>query len=1077
MNKGFRRLFFLFALIPVLVSGQQNNFVTYSIEAGLPQSTVFAMHQDSRGYLWLGTDGGGVSRFDGVSFRTFTKKDGLSGNIVRAILEDHTGTLWLGTNEGITLFDGYSFRVINAGNGLSGNKVLRLFEDSQHNIWACTDEGGVNRITLQKGAVTVRAFTSEDGLNSDFIFDIYEDRQHRIWLAAFYGGLNVLTFKEGKASVKSMKGIVPSDLITTIEEDNEGNVWFGSYDQGVFKASITEAGEIEGLKAYNTQNGFTDNTVWDILCDRKGNVWFATNSSGVVRMNRDKVPLFSSYTVQNGLPNNQVLSLMEDTGNNLWLGTNGSGLCMFQGERFVHYTEKEGLPKNQVYSITQDRNRNYLLGTNGSGLVLLKLHEGKPHTTVYTTADGLSDNFIRSISTAPDGSTWIATSGGISRFDGRSFTRYDESHGLVHNSVNSIYVDRRGIVWCGTSTGVSRYDGKRFLNLKKSEGLVNDDVQTIIGDKAGNIWFGTLGGLAKYSSNQLVNYDEAEGLSFKEVYALAEDNRGNIWIGTHGGGLYRFGKSHRGKKPIQLMANEGRLSSNIIYSLAFLDDHTLIVGTNKGFDKVGLNDSMQIVRVSGYERLDGFTGVENNQNAIHRDDRGNMWFGTVRGVTCYSPALDTGNTRRPEIHITNLRLFFENVSWEKQGDTVAPWFRLPKALSLGYSKNHVTFDFAGISLANPSKVTYRYRLEGWEEEWSPALREREVTYSRLSPGSYTFKVVAVDGNGNTSEPSSFSFVITPPWYNTPWFYVLCALFAGGAFFSFIKFRERKLKAEKKVLEEKVAERTREVVKQKEVIEEKNKDITDSINYAKRIQTAILPSSESIARDLPGSFVLFKPKDIVSGDFYFFARAESQEPPVYTLAAVDCTGHGVPGAFMSMIGNSILNQIIREKKILQPSEILNYLHEGVREALKQNESDAQTRDGMDIALCTIDFSKNEIQYAGANRPLYVITQNGLEEIKPDKHPIGGIQSEEKRTFTNHTLRLNPGDSFYLSTDGYADQFGGQEGKKFMTKRFKSMLVEKQSLNMQELRDLLDDTIEQWRGELEQVDDICVIGVKL
>jgi serine phosphatase RsbU (regulator of sigma subunit) len=257
-----------------------------------------------------------------------------------------------------------------------------------------------------------------------------------------------------------------------------------------------------------------------------------------------------------------------------------------------------------------------------------------------------------------------------------------------------------------------------------------------------------------------------------------------------------------------------------------------------------------------------------------------------------------------------------------------------------------------------------------------------------------------------------------------------------------------------------------------IIEEKNKNITDSIMYARRIQTAILPSREVIMRALPETFILYKPKDIVSGDFYFFTETGGK----LIIAAADCTGHGVPGAFMSMIGNSLLNQIIKEKGITEPAGILTLLHEGVSNSLNQNRT-TEANDGMDIALCCIDRARRKIEFAGANRNLYMLRAGRLDETGADKSAIGGTRSESEVKFTNHVLDYTPGDSIYLCTDGYADQFGGTEGKKFRTKRFRELLASLEGKSMDEQRDVLDRTITEWMGINEQLDDILVIGVRL
>ena len=263
----------------------------------------------------------------------------------------------------------------------------------------------------------------------------------------------------------------------------------------------------------------------------------------------------------------------------------------------------------------------------------------------------------------------------------------------------------------------------------------------------------------------------------------------------------------------------------------------------------------------------------------------------------------------------------------------------------------------------------------------------------------------------------------------------------------------------------------EVEKSKLVIEGKNKDITDSITYAKRIQQAKLPIKEEIYSLLPKSFVLFKPKDIVSGDFYFFQKKEQS----VFIAAADCTGHGVPGAFMSMIGSDKLEDAVSESS--DPSEILSLLNIGIKTSLRQSDSYESTRDGMDIALCSIDLENRIVRYAGANRPLWIIRkgQTSLEEIKATKKAIGGL-TEDNQHFDNHEIQLQQGDTFYLSTDGYADTFGAGE-KKLMTKKFKEVLVSIKEMTLREQEKHLDDFIEKWKAGIEQVDDILVIGVRL
>lgn len=294
----------------------------------------------------------------------------------------------------------------------------------------------------------------------------------------------------------------------------------------------------------------------------------------------------------------------------------------------------------------------------------------------------------------------------------------------------------------------------------------------------------------------------------------------------------------------------------------------------------------------------------------------------------------------------------------------------------------------------------------------------------------------------------------------------------------IKMRDD-LAENERLLERKVEERTAEVVKQKEEIEKQNEriselyeEVTDSIKYAKGLQEAILPPDDFVSENMPESFILYKPKDIVSGDFYW---VETKNNKTY-FAAVDCTGHGVPGAFMSIVGYNALNEALRTND--DPGSILDALNKGVSKTLHNNSSMGKTtKDGMDLALCCYDHKKKVLQYAGAYNPLYLIRDGQVSEIKADKFAIGTHYQDESKRYTNHVIQLQDKDYVYVFSDGYADQFGGPKGKKFMYKRFRDYLLTLDGKSMLAQKEFLDNTIEEWKGPLEQIDDILVIGMHI
>ncbi|MBI4646475.1 MAG: SpoIIE family protein phosphatase [Bacteroidia bacterium] len=284
----------------------------------------------------------------------------------------------------------------------------------------------------------------------------------------------------------------------------------------------------------------------------------------------------------------------------------------------------------------------------------------------------------------------------------------------------------------------------------------------------------------------------------------------------------------------------------------------------------------------------------------------------------------------------------------------------------------------------------------------------------------------------------------------------------------IKAQNEEIKAQRDEIE---AQRD-EISKQNHLLLEQKKELTDSINYAKRIQTAVLPTGEYANSILGKHFILFKPKDIVSGDFYWGTRIN--EWLIFTVA--DCTGHGVPGAFMSMLGVSFLNEIVRRKKITKASQVLDHLRDSIIEALQQKGQSCEQKDGMDIVLCALNTTNNLLQYAGANNSLFIVTaQKEIKEISPDKQPVAIY--ENMKPFTNHIINLQKGDTIYLTSDGYEDQFGGPNNKKFKIKQLKELFIYITDKTMDEQKNILVTTFENWKGEHEQIDDVTILGLKI
>jgi serine phosphatase RsbU (regulator of sigma subunit) len=370
---------------------------------------------------------------------------------------------------------------------------------------------------------------------------------------------------------------------------------------------------------------------------------------------------------------------------------------------------------------------------------------------------------------------------------------------------------------------------------------------------------------------------------------------------------------------------------------------------------------------------------------------------------------------------------------------------------------------------NSNQVEYCWKLDGLDKDWNPWTQNQNATYANLPPGDYTFMLKARDYYDNESELISYKFTIDKAFWHTTWFRAAVVLFAVIILFGIYKQRTIALKKRQRDLEETVKKRTEEINHQKEEIEAQQIEILQSITYAKRIQEAILPKDEYVRALLPDAFIFYRPKDIVAGDFYWIEKIGDE----IFIAAADCTGHGVPGAMTSVVCSNALNQAILQEGILDPGKILDRVTELVVARFKHGNE--RVKDGMDIALCRWNKSKGELIFAGAFNPLwkYSADNEKAEEFEANKRPVGKFQSSEN--FVSKKVSVKKGDRFYIFSDGYSDQFGGPSGKKFKSNNLKLLLGTLKGMSPQEQHRRIETVFDNWRGNFEQLDDICVIGV--
>jgi len=599
----------------------------------------------------------------------------------------------------------------------------------------------------------------------------------------------------------------------------------------------------------------------------------------------------------------------------------------------------------------------------------------------------------------------------------------------------------------------------------------------IIFDKDKNkLWFSTERNLFSYSiqNKELHKYPFYKGtlreINFKSNSAVLKD--GNlIWI-ISCTGLYSFSIK---EKFYSHYTMEDGLPNNSIIQITKDDNDNIWLASTSAITKFNKNYKT----FENYYLEKDYTGIRllyNSSNKIYKS-KDKIGFWGLDGLVTFNP--NKINKTPPPIIITKFELFNKEFIL----DSV---IYVKKRINLNYDQNSIGFEFSALDYSDPKRNQYAYKLEGIDKDWIYTNYKKRFAESN-NDGIWNEKGI------------SLKIIITPPFWKTWWFYSLEVLLAVFLIYLFVKFRERKLKKDNEKLEKIVKIRTQEVIqqkeeietqkeeiqtiadnlivaneevtKQKDEIEEIHKHVTESIEYASRIQQAILPPKELIKKHLPEHFILFKPRDIVSGDFYWLKQIGN-----YTVyAAADCTGHGVPGAFMSMLGISFLNEIVTKTRFDNAGEILNRLRKKIKTSLRQTGKDGESKDGMDIAICVIDNESLQLEYSGAYNPLYIIRKGELTEIKATRNPVG-IYLKEK-PFENHKFQLEKGDVIYTFSDGYVDQFGGKNESKFKSKNFKKLLLEIYNKPMQEQGKILDTVLLKWQGKTEQTDDIVVFGVKI
>ena len=773
----------------------------WQVEDGLPQNTVKAVTQTQDGYLWMGTQAGLV-RFDGVSFRAYDRSNtpGLGSDHIVTLLETRNGDLWIGTDGGgLTRKRGQQFKTFTTEHGLSSDVVWALHEDRDGRLWVGTLGGGLNRLEDE----TFTPITTEDGLPGDDVLAIREDAAGDLWVGTQAG---LIRLHDGRIQRDAGSPYFAGTIVSVLRTTKRGDLWAGTYGKGLCRRSGV------AFDCLTAGDGLTNEVVSALFEDDSGALWAGTLGGGLFRYYQGR---FASLTTREGLTDDLVRALFQDAEGSLWIGTDGGGLNRLRGSKFINYTTREGLSNDVVLSVLEGREGSIWIGTEGGGLNRLK--DGR--ITHFTNRHGLMSDYIYALHEDREGTLWAGLlDGGVCRLEDERFTCWTEREGLSSNNVYSMYEDEAGALWIGTDAGLNRIRNGRVEPLPANASLPEILIRAILEDRQGRLWIGTYGnGVIRFQnrtedgSATATEYTSQHGLSSLMIVALHQDAEGTIWAGTVGGGLCRF-ESER----FRCFGTRDGLPSDDILQILEDDSGFLWLGTMKGISRISFRDldayaegQARALQPAAFREDDGLKSPEMNggtQPAAWKARDGRLWFSTMAGLAMIDPAHIRINNLPPPVHIESFTVNGRAL------DLGAPMILPPGQKSFAFA-------YTGLSYVAPGQVKFRYKLEGYDEEWVQAGARRETNYTSLPPGSYRFVVQASNDDGVWSEAgASLAFHLRPFFYQTPLFWVLSALALALAAFSGYALRIRQLKARQAELERTVDERTRDLQEAKDKIE-------------------------------------------------------------------------------------------------------------------------------------------------------------------------------------------------------------------------------------------------------------------
>ena len=822
----------------------------------------------------------------------------------------------------------------------------------------------------------------------------------------------------------------------------------------------------------------------------------------ILILDKDLNPL-TALNQQTGLKSaNGLSSLM--TGHILWGGMENS-ISKSEVNGAIHFFGHESGLNGCIKTVYKSKGKLYV-GTS-LGFFVRNIDElGMPY---FTQVMSYGSNAILNFKVPNSNKSILITGGDVNI----SAIENDEVKEWVHVSCECLLQSKihPELIYVGSYRGLSCY---KYVGGKKPLKLVYDilngmELQSIAEDQNGDIWCTTVSnGVIKITNDgkSFFTYDEENGLPTTDM-AMAKTLDDKLLFYTQGG-VYEFDEETSIFEPSEYL--DSTISDTTCGTwdiLPYKDGYIISQYNNEGYwlkhIVKGENGKFKTINEKPFNKI-----KMANQGYIYTDDDGLLWIFDDETLFCYNPNLidpekpyydASFNTLIRQITINDSVVLFGGTYKAENGFGIG--LKQPKNsdVELPYKDNSLTFNYSATFYDDEDETEYSTMLEGDDKTWSKWKKSTEYSRRDLSEGKYTFKVKSRNIYGVEGTVAEYSFSIKPPFYRTIVAYLLYVVLLIVFVYGIVKWNTRRLIEEKKKLEQKIAEATEEIrgqnvqlEQQKDEIEKQKDEIQSSINYARRIQRALLTPDEVIDKIFPDHFLLYKPRNVVSGDYYWFGQFGDYKVSI----VADCTGHGVPGGFMSMLGMTNLNYIVGQE--LRPDEILNKLRNAIITSLRQKddtppstgdpkadrraafaaatEKKDRSQDGMDVAMYVLNEKEMTLSFAGANNPLVLIRDGEVEVVKASKMPVGIYAKLDP--FERVDMEIKKGDCLYTFSDGFQDQFGFESGKKFMSKHLREVLLEIHQKPMAEQKEILNKIYEDWRGPADhQTDDVVLMGVRI